>query len=67
MSHKAHDERCTSAHGTSTKTVEVNKFAKDMVAINAMPLSLGQAKGLPSVSQHFQRRQQQGQLGLVKQ
>jgi hypothetical protein len=56
ISHKPHDSRCarnTSTRGSSSRTVEVNKFVKDMVAINTMPLSLGQTKGLPSVSQHF--------------
>jgi hypothetical protein len=58
ISHHAHHVRCSqnrSTRGTSARTVEVNKYAKDMMAHNTMPLSLGQTKGLPSVSQHFQK------------
>ncbi len=58
ISHHAHHVRCTrntSTLGTSARTVEANKFAKEMLAINTLPLRLGQTKGLPSVSQHFQK------------
>jgi hypothetical protein len=57
--HKSHHIRCgknRSTLGSSARTVGVNKFAKDMVAINTRPLGQeGQMKGQPSVSQHFDK------------
>jgi hypothetical protein len=55
ISHRAHEERCLAIDRPSARTKEVNKFAKEMMAINTMPLIFGQTEGLPSVSQHFQK------------
>jgi hypothetical protein len=58
ISHKPHDIRCgrnKSTRGSSLRTVQVNKFAKEMAAINTRSLSQGHTKGLPSVYQHFEK------------
>jgi hypothetical protein len=58
ISHKAHDIRCGSnrtTHGSSARTVAVNRYAKEMTARNNLPLSQGHTEGLPSVIQHFEK------------
>jgi hypothetical protein len=54
--HRPHDTRCPhnkNTRGGSARSVAVEKYAKQMLEHNNLPLAKGQLGGLPSVKQHF--------------